>query len=328
MGSSVILPPQGQPGPLRPGEFKGAAIPNAATFGFRNLGPPSPLYVQRGDVLRIVLLPYLATGSALFSYRLLLATPPAPGQPEDVVAGRSVSPIVDVPEPAYLESGQFALNATAALTPVQQSIVLAEGWLLSVSVATLSDSTSGRNYVVAFLTTGPSVSGVLPSAYTLFTGYLRGSFPLGWPGGPIENETDGQGFLNAYAPANPAAGTDLSVISNAPGRVQLLAFKAQFATSATVANRFPSFLVSYGASSNAQVQDTTAIPASTTVIYSLGPGQTFIRGGGAPAVVALGTPGLHYVGSNVTIASSTQGIQAGDQWSAITFSTREWFANI
>lgn len=324
MGSSVILPQPGQPTEGPDPNFKQGSVTNLVQFRFAHVDPPASLYIQRDDVLQVFGVSQLANEILTVTARVLLPYSQQPGQPdappESGVAG---GPIVG---PGYIQTFQRTLALGGALAEPQLSIPLLEGYLLSVVVTSALATFRGQTFARTVLIRG---AGVIPTPnvfQTLVNAYVSVAQPVGWPSYKTEETTAGSGLIVPYTPANPAAGSDFVSLSNAVGRARLQSLRATLTTSATVANRFPSFFCrsSFGFNEY-QVQATAAVPASTTVTYVLAPGGTNVTGGGSPAIITLPVPSPFFSRGTMTVGSSTQGIQAGDQWSAIGFITEEWF---
>lgn len=323
MGSSVILPQPGQPATGPDPNFTQGAIPNLVQFRFQKVDPPSALYIQRDDVLVFEGASQSANDVVTITARLLLPFAQAPGQPDaPPAAGVAGGPIVG---PGYVTVIQRQLALTASLTLFSLPIPLTEGYLLSAAANSANAAERGQTFVRAWVNRAAVVL-ISPSApFYLFSDYVTQSQQASWPSGRLVPPTDGDGFISTYAVGNPAAGSDLSFTAHSPGRVRLATFTAKLVTSATVANRFPSFQVIDSSTDVLfTVQDTVAVPASTTVTYSLAPGGTNVRGGGAPIFVTMPLPSPFIGVPTLSVKSVTQGIAAGDQWSAIFAGTEEW----
>lgn len=328
MGSSVILPAPGQPVTGPDPNFKQGAIPNLVQFKFQHVDPPSLQYIQRDDVLVLQAMSAVANETVYVFIRMLLPYASIPGQPD----GGDSSPVTieSLTGPGYVQVIAQQLILPTAFTVGRLSIPLTEGYLLSVAVGAANADRRGKTFARVWLNRGPIVSPVQNAGAVLFADYVTISMPEGWPYGRIISPTEDPGNVVETIGGNPAAGTDFNVSHVITGRARLASLKATFTASATVANRFPSFQI-IGAGSGAvhfQVQDTVAVTASQTVTYSLAPGGTNVRGGGAPIFVTMPVPSpeIDYSGSEV--ASVTQGIQAGDTWTAILMVTEEWMEGV
>jgi hypothetical protein len=130
--------------------------------------------------------------------------------------------------------------------------------------------------------------------------------PVSASGGAVEGST-------VVAPANPAAGADWSFTITAGGTLQSVT--ARLVTSATAANRTPQLVVTDGAGHTVALSPAApAQPASATATYqwsATSPSQA-----ATGATVTLPVPALT-AAVGWTVATTTAGIQAGDQWSNI-----------
>ncbi len=313
---------------MRPDEFVGAgggaATPNVVTFKFNHVDPPAALYIQRDDVLLFEGTTSLAGDTITIATRILEPFAQTPGQPSDAAA-RKVAGLPTV-GPGYIQTSLDVLQLPTTGSTFFLTKQLLEGYLLSVTVISSSATWIGQTFCRVRLNRGliPALPGNAFS--TLVSGYVNRFQPIGWPGGQYLRAVDGPGFLQTYAPGNPAAGADIAFSSTAAGRARLQTFTATLTTSAVAGNRFPSFALAFSSVPGVQfqVQDTVAVPASTTITYSIAPGGTNVRGGGAPIFATLPVPSPFIGRSGVTVTSSTQGILAGDQWSAIRATLEEW----
>ena len=113
---------------------------------------------------------------------------------------------------------------------------------------------------------------------------------------------------------NPAAGADWSYSIPPSTIVHLFTITAQLVTSAVVANRTPVLSVSIGGVSIYTDPSEVTVTASSTRIYSYANGVNSLSAGNA---ARGGIPDL-WLETGAVISVATGGIDAGDQWSAIT----------
>lgn len=325
MGSSVILPSPGQPATGPDPNFKQGAIPNLVQFKFRHLDPPAAVYIQRDDVLVMQGLSIIAPETVLIFGRLLLPYAPLAGQPDTQAVQQVTEEQLTGPGVVQPFAGRLVLPVSGTSGLV--TIPLLEGYLLSLTVTAANATRRGQTFARAWLNRGATVSPPTQAGTILFGDYVTQQQVVGWPFGRVLSAVEGPGNISFGTVVNPAAGADFAFSTlNTNGRTRVASLKATLTTSATVANRFPSFTITDVSSGilHYQVQDTAAVPASTTVTYSLVPGGTNVRGGGAPIFVTLPLPSPEIDINGATLASSTQGLQVGDQWSAISFGTETW----
>jgi len=322
MGGTPILVNPGQPGPQWPGEFESASIPNIVTFGFKNVAPPSPIYIQRDDVLVIDAISSVVE-TITVNVRLLLVPFEQGGQPDQSAGAPTSRGVI---ARGVIEPIQRAISLPTAYTPVFTQIPLTEGYLLAISGIGTAVSERGMSWVRAFLVRGAAAFPTPSTFETLFSDYVTASHPCGWPAGRNLFPTEGPGNLKTVSIGNPAAGADWIYTPSSATRTQFLSFDAQLVTSAAVANRIPriQFIDSLG-NLVAQCPPNAVIAASQTVQvtgYSDAMNTT-----ADPSTVVIGLPGQAWLERNGQFKSNTVAIQAADQWSNIQIQVFEWIDN-
>jgi hypothetical protein len=323
VGSSVILPPAGQPGPMLPGEFARGSVPNLVTFGFNNVGPPSPLYMQRDDT---ILIEGAATSAQTvrFVYRLLL--------PYNVAAGQPETPPIDPSKlytagPGTIVTGAVDLKIQNNSATWTSTLNLGECYLLAISAQTGGGTVRGQVFARAILQrAGTTSGGFAPAGWPLFADYTTLTEPIGWPGGRVLNLADGPGAMALFTVGNPAAGADWSFTLTANQKMRIQSFNAQLVTSATVANRIVRTLVNPAGNINPvwQAPPSQVIPASTTAQVSAASGQFTATTDTTTVNVALPSPLL--MGPTDVVQVKTLNLQVGDQWSNIAIHAEAWIA--
>ena len=335
MGSSAILPAPGQPAEGPDKNFVQSAVPNIVSFDFEKVAPPSQVYIQRDDVLVIQFVSLLA-GPGQFvtvTARLLLPYAQAPGQPDQAPpSGVAGGPIIG---PGYIQTISQTFQTPTARVQFTGQVALTEGYLLSVSINTQAAPVRGLTFARAFINRGPFNANLPSPVAALVADYVTQAAPIGWPNGRWVSPSDNVGVINNETLANPAAGTDFSLlIPILTGRSRLQYFTATFTASAAVGNRVPGFIINCRGTSAPSVpftmQDSVAVTAGQQVIYSVGSGGSFWRGAGSPAAVVMSLPSP-FIGTlasgavEYNINSSTQGILAGDTWTNIALIDEEMF---
>ena len=323
MGSSVILPAPGQPKTGADPTFKTAAIPNLVSFAFQKVPPPSPIYVQRDDILVAQLQTVLPSVTVSITGRLLQVPFPQAGQPDQ--PGISEDDAL-ASLPGYIVPFRSDTPLTSAITK-GVTLPLSEGYLLSVQANDISGNTltRGQTYVRIYLVRGGGNVTVTPPYQVLVEDYITTLGSAGWPGGLLRGPTESTGNLVEALPANPAAGADFVFSFNSSTVFRLSSVTATLSTSATVATRVPRLRILDGLGKTVyQAGPTATVPASivavcsgtpdnmavtadtTTIAWSIPPGQT-------------GNGGVFW-----QLASSTLNLQAADQWSAIAVVYEQW----
>lgn len=327
MGSSVILPVAGQPKTGPDPSFKTAAVPNIVSFSFDQIDPPSSLYIQRDDVLLISGVSTATGETVTVQGKILLPYAVTTGQPDDptrleAAGGPIIGPGVIIPF-----QNTFALGT--GLNSAKIVIAQTEGYLTGLSVSAGQATQRGQTFVRAWLNRGAQ-NIINPNAFQLlFADYCTTVGPCGWPMGRVINPVEGPGIIQQYAPSNPAAGADFSVTSAPIGRVRFQTLLAKLVTSATAGNRVVSFTFAMSSPAGVayKIQDTGNVVASSTTFYSLSPSVSVQRGAGAIGTeqdIVLPAPNSWVGRTSITVASVTQGLLAGDQWSNIILEDEEW----
>jgi hypothetical protein len=157
----------------------------------------------------------------------------------------------------------------------------------------------------------------------LVSGYPTTTAAIAWPEGNIVGSVGGPGSLNAVPVGNPAAGADWSVAFAFNARTWIHAVTATLTTSATAANRIPTFYIQDSSGNLVwKLGATAAQIASKTAVYNLGEAATCSTDANGNVVVTLPSEALILNGG--TIGSVTTNIQAADQWSAIEVDYEQW----
>lgn len=203
---------------------------------------------------------------------------------------------------------------TAGTAPAAHTLQGAEGWLISASIAT-PGAPRGQVYTMLEIARGGGSQDVT-AGHVLIAGYPGSAGMLGYPQSPVQSPLDGRGWIFTFTIANPAAGADFSVTVPAGEQWILRSMAAVLATSAAAATRTPVLLIMDGSGNVSMAAGQgDAMAASTTWTWSFYPGATDLGVSTSPAHAPI-PPDLRLPPGYV-IKSSTAGLQAGDQWSAI-----------
>lgn len=295
----AFVPPPGQPGPLQPGEFVSASHRGEVTFHLQDVAPPSQLYVrpEEGLLLGVSNSDPNITDIRL-TYRMLLTN-------------------------GTVQLGFLEIAPTSNRAPSSLDIPLPEGYLLSVAVEIIANTIStqkGQCYCQCRL-----VRGFIPitvSSTALFSGYLTQQRPLGWPGGPLESQVDGVGWVHTVQQANPAAGSDFIYTVPTGARQRLISMAAVLTTSATAGSRNVSIIVDDGTNTYWEHDLGASIPVSTTEIVTAT--TTNAPTGVVTTTQSLVLPPTLVMPAGHRIRTSTANLSATDQWSAIWLAIEEW----
>jgi hypothetical protein len=320
VGSSVILPQPGQPKTGPDPTFKTAATPNFTTFGFKEVAPPSPLYLQRDDVILVRSFTNQAGVSTRVNFRLLIPYQPTAGQP--VVSGAVISDVQPVTGGSIIR-GSLVFPLTPGGGPTLQELSLGEGYLLGLVLeASGLAPAPGQVYDEALLFQGPALTGI--NGQLLCAGYVTGGTHLGWPGVTRDLAQGGPGWIHSIQQANPGAGADWTYTLAGNVRQRIQSFSSQLTTSATAGNRLIQLVVDDGVNTVWAASAPAAVAASTTQTFT-GAGSNSPTGAVTTIFSVVIPPDL-VLTTGMRIRSSTVGLLAGDQWANIWLLVEEWFA--
>lgn len=269
-------------------------------FGFlrRGVQPPSNLYIERDDIIRVEILSPGGAQTVRVSMRLM--------QPDGQVTPQ-----------------QFEYTVTTAtVNPQVQIIDGLEGFLLSMSINSTA-SLRGQVFVRTLMQRGAGSSD-LTRGEILCQGYASLYESLSYPYGTIDSSLRGRGALRAFIGSAPAAGAEISETVPVGRNWILRSFVTTLVTSATVASREPSVTVDDGgANILARSVDSSGIAASRTVILNWAPGLVQERGS---VVHDMAFPMEMRMLPTWRIRTNTLAIQAGDQYAAPAILVEEFIA--
>jgi len=199
---------------------------------------------------------------------------------------------------------------------------LGEGFLLSALViSTAHASQLGQTWSGAVLRRGPSTG--FDVAQIFLNGYVASTSLPVWPGGTIRRPSEGPGALLTYAPGNPAAGAEVSIVVPLSARWRPMSVRAVLQTSAVAGNRQPQLVITDAAGHQLFAGAVNSAQAANTAWgWNFGPGLTTGFSGNNQVNNPLPT-GL-YIPPGATFSTNTAGLQAADQWSVPTAFVEEW----
>lgn len=202
-------------------------------------------------------------------------------------------------------------------------IPMTEGFLLSAGVIPgTAGSGSGRTFVHLALTRGIGTSA--ERWLTLTSGYMLPGADVFWPTHPPEGAFEKAGLLRSIVGTNPAVGAEVSETVPTNARWKLLSFAAALDTNSNVANRGVQFLISDGS------QTFLTFPTGLTQAASLSRGYNWCSLAGYKDTAfnqsnaVFGLPEL-ILSEGFVISTSTENLQAGDDWRAVVYTVLEWF---
>lgn len=317
MGSSVILPPTGQPATGADPAFKSQTRVPLVSWSFDDIKYGGPIYISVDDFLAVSIFNSVANIQVIVEGRILRAPIQLPPDQRDPNVPTQVAMLRGG---GGIEEFQFIFtpDATRNVNPFVRQ--LSEGFLISVNIATL---TLGVEPGQCFVSTGiQRTSAAQARNVNLISGYVMHGYDFSWPGGSLRYPLDGAGFVHSQVVGNPPAGSDWILTCPGFARWRIESFVATLTTSATVANRQVQIIIDDGANQYWVHDPATAIAASSTGVI-IGT-MTNAPTGVFPNIQSVVLPPNLYLPAAHRIRSNTQGLQAGDQWSAIVFGVEEW----
>jgi len=290
VGGAPNTPPNG------PAPSQIQTAPNLVAFDPKQVVPSQQIYLQRNDQIAFNILTNGTSIAMRINYRWL--TPDG-----EIKEGE-----LDIP---FISGSAFA------------TLGIYEGWLLSFAARVTSGAPLGQwTFLQALITRTPNPNQQSPMHALFWSGFVYSFTANGWPGLPAKEIADGAGVLRSITGTTPVAGVDISEIVPAQRRWILLAFKATLTTSATVANRTPVLQLVDGANGFFRGGATLLQAASSTQGYSA---MNQLPQTTAPLFdIVLSCPLPVSLKTGLRIQTSTNAIQAGDQWSAPQYTVLEW----
>lgn len=302
--------------------FISGSIPKIVSFGFKEVTPPSPLYIQRDDVLLVQVISSVAD-TVLIGGRMLLPYGPLSGQPDAPGQGLA-EPSVKL---GYIQQLNFGVPILAGQvnTSVFQNFTMQEGYLLSILATALTTATRGSVFVRASINRSQLTSGAANqgSEQILFADYATARQGPAWPQGRILFPTEGPGNILTPVVGNPAAGADLSFSVPTNQRWRLASFAALYTIANAGVARIIRVLLKNAAGAvvwQASAQQSGAV--NTAPVVSAAPGQFTSVVDTTSINLPLPAPCL--LGPGYTVATSTLNINATDQYSTINVSLESW----
>jgi hypothetical protein len=275
---------------------------NDVRFLSQAVQPPSQVYVESTDVLRIA------------------------------AASSQVNEVLTVSWRLLLPSGDIVLNQASLAVPATRTIAihdepLAEGFLLSVSCKAAAATTRGQTFARIFLT-DPDLGTGQPS-YMLMADYVTTAMAPAHPSGRVAYPVEGPGWIRQLSIGNPAPGAEFIITVPTNARWRLQGLEAILSTSIAAANRQMTLRAFGGV--------TIVFQSIQGFVEAASLSETYIF---APQMPVSNLPGLtlstapipygHFLSANNgdTLNSQTVNLQAADQYSFVQIGIEEWLENV
>ena len=217
---------------------------------------------------------------------------------------------------------QSALAIQVGGTVSKTTVPLRSGYLIQLGVynSAAGQPQRGSLYITADITEQMPDNTTLQ--LSLLRGYMTTRAGLIWQGGRQVDSVEGPGIITAPSTGNPAAGAEFTTTVGASYRQRLIGLGFQLATSGTANTRRVHLQITDG--SNVLYD----IPSNTTQAQSLT--YKYYWANFAYSIGLIGTTVLNPLPANIVLApgyqvkTSTDLIDAGDQYSAIRYHVEQW----
>lgn len=207
-------------------------------------------------------------------------------------------------------------------TVTSQDYSLGVGAILNLTVfASAGAPTIGQTYVMVQLIRG--LGGATIVLGTLLAGYVTSVANLGWPGSPVQSSIEGPGTVRLIAGTTPGAGAEISETVPTGARWELLTFCTTFTPGGGPIVRTPILVASRGGSTMFEIaaQAGVDVPNVLRVSWQNGLGVSTPQVGTRTSQsLPVRVPLL----AGAILSTFTNAIQAGDQYSAVSYGVREW----
>lgn len=157
---------------------------------------------------------------------------------------------------------------------------------------------------------------------SLLAGYITDTAPLIYPGGRIEDAIEGAGVQRSITGTNPGLGVEVSETVPTNVRWRLKSLRVQLVNDATVASRAVSLEITDGTNTVAKFGAANAQTAGTTWTYTFADVGTNIASISDQILIGIQSDLILLEG--YTIKTSTNGLQAGDNFGAPQYVIEEW----
>ena len=202
--------------------------------------------------------------------------------------------------------------------PTNQYISLPEGYLLS-AICYVLGATPTRGQLFTRVSYVDSILAPVVILQGLIQDYITYHGIAAWPGGLIRTSLEGPGVLQRLAPANPAAGADLTIAVPLSARYTFLSLNFTLTNDANVANRTVRLVFSQFAGQSLIITSPTTLAATGSAVY-----QFLAHYTPRDATIWYTEPAPdHPLDQGGSIATAINNLQVGDQISAVHLTVEE-----
>lgn len=223
--------------------------------------------------------------------------------------------------------GVFRDSFVPPSTVIQNTHVvpLPEGTLLNLYIRAVDQRCSpGQCFARVDIIRGTGSGDVVG---TLISGYIGSWGGLGWPGSILGNPWDGPGWVHAEFDFTLPAGTNPRVLLPHEAKWRILGVAGVLTCSGVVATRTPYLRIFQSGTLIWVAPSSIAQGAGSAVFHAWGAGLPIITdplGGAGMGALPAGLEIVTTGGDDGIVDISTNGLQAGDQWSSWFAQVEEW----
>jgi hypothetical protein len=288
---------------MQPGDFTPAGPSAVVSWQIKRLAPPSNLYVQVDDVLRVAAASSQTNEVVTVNYRWLRASD------------------------ATVQYGQFTVAPAANRTISVTDQPMAEGFLLSVSCKAAIATTRGQTFVRLFL--NPKALGAGQPGYMLMADYVTTAMAPGHPNGRVVAPSEGPGAIVGVQLGIQPNGVDwtLTVPTNARWRVSSIMAALQTAAGGVNRQLTPTITDAGGLTFDRFIAGSQAGGTQFFYNFSELALESTTTVGGTSTVITPIPPGIILPGGSF-IKPGTLNLLAGDQWFLVNAQVEEWLDNV
>jgi hypothetical protein len=288
--------------PLKDGEFSSQSHPSRVTWSLDKLQPPSNIYITRDDQLFLQLI----------------------GAANDTVQITARILTIDL----NVVTIQRVLTVNGADTLTSDTVVLAEGFLLSVSACSTVGGTSAPTFLRVMLFRGPRTQANVTQV--LLAGNVGTAMELSWPVMEPVSAQQSATIVRVISVSNPAAGAQISTAVPTFHRWQVRSIVARLTASAVVGNRRPQFQFKDGSGNVfCETAGNVSVTAGQVADFVLsGISLVGVLDGTAPLLNSAPIPDLLPMTSGFVFSSTSAVFDAGDTWTNVRMLVEDTYDNV
>lgn len=193
--------------------------------------------------------------------------------------------------------------------------------LLNVTVfASIGLPQIGQTFIVLQLIRGSGLQALVLG--TILQGYVTAIQGLGWPGSPIQNASDGQPAVRLVNGTTPGLGAEINEVVPTGARWRLVYFQGFLTTSAEVFDRAPRLSYNTGTPAFIHLPVSGVLAASKNKYFAWSEGCA-LDSDHSGNVSSGNLPNSAILTGGQSIATNTENLRPGDQWSLVTYGVEE-----